>query len=339
MASLKYFKSIKRWRVFWHITLLDGTVEKGSRSFKSKTQAKLFKSQIEQKSIKLKSSLSKPNYTLKDTLEDWLVCCKKHTASTQYLYQMVIRDFVNILPKKVIYITDLAPIHIQSYMNKILGRGSKNRTCNAGLTAIKSYCRYLSENYGIPNPASTVKMLKEDPPVVNFITKEQYLKVLACCDEYMSKVIKFLANTGLRSSEFRKLTWDCYDAKTKSITIVGKGRKKRTVPLNKTCIDILNELKEQRSVSAKDLIFVSKTGKPFLKRWLHQNVSRVFKKGGFRGSPHSLRHFFATQLLLNGVSMIKTSLLLGHYSVVITQSHYSHIMDEDLVSVTEVLDQ
>ena len=38
MASLAYHKDVKRWRVFWHVTLPDGTVDKGSRSFKTKAE-------------------------------------------------------------------------------------------------------------------------------------------------------------------------------------------------------------------------------------------------------------------------------------------------------------
>ena len=34
MASMKYHKDCKRWRVFWHVTMPTGTVDKGSKSFK-----------------------------------------------------------------------------------------------------------------------------------------------------------------------------------------------------------------------------------------------------------------------------------------------------------------
>ena len=39
MALIKYHKDVKRWRVFWHVTLPDGKVDKGSKSFKDKETA------------------------------------------------------------------------------------------------------------------------------------------------------------------------------------------------------------------------------------------------------------------------------------------------------------
>jgi hypothetical protein len=39
MASMGWEKVGKRWRVFWHVTLPDGSVDKGSKSFKDKKVA------------------------------------------------------------------------------------------------------------------------------------------------------------------------------------------------------------------------------------------------------------------------------------------------------------
>ena len=49
MASMKYHKDCKRWRVFWHVTLPNGEVDKGSKSFKEKTDAQAFKEKFEKR--------------------------------------------------------------------------------------------------------------------------------------------------------------------------------------------------------------------------------------------------------------------------------------------------
>jgi len=49
MASLKYHKDCKRWRVFWHVTLPNKEVDKGSNSFKEKRVAQAFKDRIEKR--------------------------------------------------------------------------------------------------------------------------------------------------------------------------------------------------------------------------------------------------------------------------------------------------
>ena len=122
----------------------------------------------------------------------------------------------------------------------------------------------------------------------------------------------FLANTGLRTTEFCNLKWSNYDRHTKCITIVGKGRKKRTVPLNQTCLGILDEIeKAMPKHKSDDYIFLSLRGRRKITRdMVHSHISKAFKQVGIKGGGHALRHFFATQLLLRGVPIIKVSLLL-----------------------------
>ncbi|MCF7956340.1 MAG: hypothetical protein K9M75_11100 [Phycisphaerae bacterium] len=49
MASMGWEKTGKRWRVFWHVTLPDGSVDKGSKSFKDKKVALAFKKHCEKR--------------------------------------------------------------------------------------------------------------------------------------------------------------------------------------------------------------------------------------------------------------------------------------------------
>ncbi len=58
MASMGYEKTGKRWRVFWHVTLHNGTVDKGSKSFKDKKNAKKFKEHCEKREKQLKNAIS-----------------------------------------------------------------------------------------------------------------------------------------------------------------------------------------------------------------------------------------------------------------------------------------
>jgi hypothetical protein len=54
MASMAYHKDVKLWRVFWHVTLPDGTVDRGSRSFKTKAEGKRFQDHCKKKEKLLK---------------------------------------------------------------------------------------------------------------------------------------------------------------------------------------------------------------------------------------------------------------------------------------------
>ncbi len=57
MASMKYHKDVKRWRVFWHVTLPNGEVDKGSKAFKDKALAQKFKEHCEKRARQLKRAV------------------------------------------------------------------------------------------------------------------------------------------------------------------------------------------------------------------------------------------------------------------------------------------
>ena len=341
MASMNYHEDVKRWRVFWHVTLPDGTVNKGSKAFKKKTDAEKFKEKCEQSAETFKKQpWISSNLLLGKTVQEWRTYIKRHTQPTQDGYNICMDVFIAALPKNMVLITDLKNTHINSFLNSLRAKGIKNATINHYMTVIKSLFKFANQYYQVPDVSLGIKKLKEDPPQVEFLRDEQYKAVLQTCDTRIKPWIMFLANTGLRTTEFCNLNWPNYDRLTKCITIIGKGRKKRTVPLNKTCLTILEEIERIKPSKHKsdNYIFLSlKSMRKITRNMVHSHISKAFEKVGIKGGGHALRHFFATQLLLRGIPIIKVSLLCGHESITTTQRHYSHIISPDL-NVTGVLD-
>ncbi len=239
----------------------------------------------------------------------------------------------------MVYISDLTKFHINSYLNSQMTRGLINKSVNNTMCAIKSMCKYIHENYGIANPATGIKKLTEDPPDVYFIELEEYETILKHCSKIVYPWIVFLANTGLRATEMCSLIWRNCDFKRKTITVVGKGRKKRTVGLNSIALGILQEMKSERKVKPRNVVFLKPDGQPLTRFCLSDRIRKACRDAGLPGGgPHTFRHFFATQLLLRGVPIIKVSILCGHSSISTTQRHYAHILSEDLTGVTNVLE-
>ena len=338
MASMKWHDDVKRWRVFWHVTLPDGTVNKGSKAFKKKPDAEKFRERCEESSETFKKQTWISSKLLLDELvKEWRTYIKRHTQPTQVGYNVCMNGFIAALPRDLVLITDIKNTHINSFLNSLRTRGNKNATINHYMTVIKSLFKFANHYYQIPDASIGIKKLKEDPVEVEFLTNDQYRSVLEKCDVRIKPWIMFLANTGLRTTEFCNLKWSNYDRHTKCITMVGKGRKKRTVPLNQTCLTILAEIEKVKHKSADYMFLSLKFKNKTTRDMVHSHISKAFKKIGIKGGGHALRHFFATQLLLRGVPIIKVSLLCGHESVTTTQRHYSHILSPDL-NVTGVLD-
>lgn len=251
--------------------------------------------------------------------EQWLAHCRRHTVNTQKLYCRVIHDFIHSLPADI---GQLSPVDIDIYINQLLSR-MKNSAANTYLTAIKSFFTWLNKNYDLPNIAENASYLKEDPPEVRVLNHAEYLKVLeANKDNPNLPAIVFLAHTGLRASEFLQIKPS--DIEGKWLKVRGKGRKVRYVPFNKVALESLTHLKIPKSRMTLWRI-CSKSAK----------IAEIPVFG-----PHSLRHYFASQLLIRGVPIMAVSKLLGHASVNLTERVYFHYQHQSLLSdVTDVLEE
>ncbi len=235
------------------------------------------------------------------------------------------------------FISDLQTSDINSYLNSMLRRGLINKTVNNSLCAIKSLCLYMSENYKIHNPAQSIKKLKEGDVDANYWTFEEYQRILMKIPDYVRRWIRFIACTGLRATEFCNLRWKGCDIERRTVTVIGKGRKKRTIGLNDIAVKILEEVRDGEPVHFDDIVFLNKD-KPLTRFMLKWYIGEACRNAGLdSGGPHAARHFFATQLLLGGRPIIKVSALLGHNSISTTQRHYSHILAPDLSDVTDIL--
>ena len=118
--------------------------------------------------------------------------------------------------------------------------------------------------------------------------------------------------TGRRRGELTSLQWSDVDVHTKRLTVragYAKSGKARHVPLNSEVVDVL-------------------------KRWRKQNVLKAAKVQDLRW--HDLRHDFASQLAMRGVSLTVIRELLGHASLLMTQ-RYAYLAPEHKAAVVEML--
>lgn len=264
-----------------------------------------------------------------EALNNWFEYNQRHTPRTQQLYKMVVVKFCEEIP--ITTIKELAPIHVNLYISRLLSRGLTNRTCNGYLAAIKSWAKYLAQNYQIDNFAAPIKMLKTASPRQRFFTPEEYDSILAVCKKRKVKdLIITLGNTGLRATEMAELGWDNINEDMTLITIIGKGRKRRVIPINSAVRKCL--LRYPRKPETPIQFSKSRRAQYKLMCRLCQKVSIE------RAGPHALRHYFATQLLSAGVSLTKVSRILGHHSTDFTERLYIHLhLPTYLLGSTECL--
>ena len=127
---------------------------------------------------------------------------------------------------------------ILRFMSGYAGRSAS--TWNVNLSAIKSFFDWAAESRRRrDNPAAALRYKPMGAlPEVRVLEREEVVK-LAAVERINCAIAVFLCNTGLRASEFCGLTARTVDRRRHCVTVLGKGSKPRTIPLNHTAMGIL----------------------------------------------------------------------------------------------------
>ncbi len=342
MASTMYLPAKKRWRVRKHVTdKFSGQIRRYDVLVASRTEAVKTAAEFDRIAKGVKSGQSTPDQ-ISSAVAAWLSLARSRTERVYDLYRRNISRFVDSLPHHVSWVNQIQPIHIYTFIAMI----TKTRTAATGnryLTVVKSFCRWVSRKYSLPNPATAVDMLPEPDPESRFFSQSEYDSILRIASPWHKDLFMFLSNTGLRATEFCTLRWSNVADDHSSLTTLGKGRKKRTVPLNSACKAILKRLQTPHTNPA-DPIFISKSavkkyyGRPLTRGGLYNLCSDYACRLAIPSfGPHAFRHWFATRLLLAGVPIAHVAMMLGHSSIATTQRHYIHILPRHLQGLTECL--
>jgi len=157
-------------------------------------------------------------------------------------------------------------------------------------------------------------------------------------------VLELLYGSGLRVSELCRLDLDDLDLRSAALTVVGKGRKERRVPLSAPSQRALRRyvtdgrhllLAASSRPPEPQALFVNARAGRLGPRSVRRIVARyAAERGGAALGPHSLRHSFATHLLDGGADLRSVQELLGHESLGTTQI-YTHVSSERLRAVYE----
>ncbi|OGZ45123.1 MAG: hypothetical protein A3J54_04580 [Candidatus Ryanbacteria bacterium RIFCSPHIGHO2_02_FULL_45_13b] len=157
-------------------------------------------------------------------------------------------------------------------------------------------------------------------------------------------LLELLFSTGLRVSELCSLDRDTVNPKKVEFSIRGKGGKIRVVFVSEDTRVALKEYLDKRGDVAPALFVSAPRGSSVSakmkepSRLTPRTVQRIIKhyaiKAGIskKVTPHTLRHMFATDLLINGADIRSVQQMLGHANVATTQV-YTHITDRQLRDV------
>jgi len=217
--------------------------------------------------------------------------------------------------------------------------------------ALRAFLRWLIKNdYKTLSPEK-IDLPKAKSRSLKFLTTEQVERLLS--QPQISKprglrdkaILEMLFSTGLRVSELVGLNRDQIDFNRREFGVVGKGGQARVVFLSKEAAEWLKKYLEDRTDTWKAL-FVRYIEKPEViedgkkMRLTVRTIQRIVKKYVRKAklpvdaSVHTLRHSFATDLLMAGADIRSVQELLGHKNISTTQI-YTHVTNKKLRDVHE----
>ena len=238
------------------------------------------------------------------------------------------RFFANVHPP---YTT----IAIEGYIASRRESGISPNAMKNDLKAIKSFFHFLLERDIIAiDPTAKIKhpkIVKEEKvcPKPNEMAK--FLAVLAVAQNPKAKLmLSLFINTGIRFDELVTLTWGKVNLEQLEITVLGKGRKWRTVPIAQPLRDFLAELRNGHTDD--ELLFPTESKKG---KWdnsdANKMIGRLCQRAGIkRYTCHQFRHYFATHLQKAGVRIKVVQELLGHAQPSTTFDFYDHTTEEEV---------
>ena len=147
-------------------------------------------------------------------------------------------------------------------------------------------------------------------------------------------IIEVMYATGVRVSELVSLDIDDVDLDESFVRCMGKGSKERIIPLHDEAVETVREyLEDGRSslarAAAGRALFISRKGGRLTRQALWLILKGRAQAAGIdrKITPHTLRHSFATHLLIGGAPLRHVQELLGHASITTTQV-YTHLTSE-----------
>jgi len=156
----------------------------------------------------------------------------------------------------------------------------------------------------------------------------------ACKGENQNRdraIILFLADTGVRASEFCDLTMDDIDLMTGAVIIrKGKGGKHRVVYIGqRSRRELRKYLKLRKRMEPDAPLFATREEGKLTYSGLRQIIRRRAIQAGIdEPGLHDFRRFFALSMLRNGADLISLSRLMGHSGIAVLQRYLAQVEDD-----------
>jgi integrase/recombinase XerD len=265
-------------------------------------------------------------------------------ATTLQAYGRDLREFDGFLTAGNHDLENVDYLIMQSFLIALKDRGLAISSIARRMACLRMFLRFCHANGVVVEDIATLmespRRWKNLPRTLNVKRVDALLDAVDPEEPHYYRdraILELLYASGMRVSEMVGLTGDRLNTTIGYVRVFGKGGKERIVPIGAMAIDAVEsyyrELRPRLVVQPDSgAVFLSRTGRPLDRTAIWRIVTRCAKIAGFAGSPHTLRHCFATHLLQGGADLRVVQTLLGHADVSTTEI-YTHVDRTALKSV------
>jgi len=273
------------------------------------------------------------SYYLSKFLKEYLVIERNVSSETIRSYKATFKLLIEFLVNtkqiklhKINFSTISKDLIIEFLDYLEMNKNNSIRTRNQRLAAIKSFYEYCTfeeiENIDNIKKILSMKFKKYTKPIQEYLTEEELSLFFSSIDTSTKigkrnlLLLTILYDTAARASEILNLKLEDIHLEENYITLLGKGNKKRVVPIMDRTKDMI--IIYMKNNILKDYLF-SNNGKVFNKTMINDLIKSIdFNK---KITPHTFRRSRAIHLLNHGINIIYIQELLGHASVQTTQDY------------------
>ncbi len=316
---------------------------------------------------------------MKDHLRAFLAYLRLNrnaSAHTVRAYDSDLSQFTSYLaaelqrPRPELQPGDITRPTIRGFLAELYKKGESRSSAARKLAAVRTLLRYLKREGLIEaDPGLLVVTPKREQRIPRHLEVDEMVRLLETPDTGAPlgrrdrAILELLYASGLRLSELVALDLEDLNLGSRMVRVMGKGRKERLLPFNRSAEDALRAwlpdreallalrasradapgptprrspktAARQRPVEGEGGVFLNYRGTRLSSRHVHRLVRHYVATCSVRFgiSPHAIRHSFATHLLEAGADLRVIQELLGHVRLGTTQ-RYTHVNAAQLMDV------
>ena len=255
------------------------------------------------------------------------------------------------LDEQGLELADVTSDQVRSWVVKLHSQGQASRSIARMLSAWRGFYLWLGNQKGLVNksPLSDIKAPKRNKPLPKALSVEQAISLVESANKESVQadvflrardraIVELLYSSGLRLSELLGIDLNPIETKEYSsagwidfeageVMVLGKGKKRRTVPVGEAALHALKDwlaVRANHALTGKEVVqalFINKQGKRASARTIQQHLAALAVKAGLptHVHPHMLRHSFASHVLQSSGDLRAVQEMLGHASITSTQ--------------------